>query len=120
MAQLATQITAIAGQTTFNKQALLDGTYTDAYADNLALVLSFLVLYVTANFASHYVFGALGVHNRLSRASGTAGIAFTFSSILWGVQPLLRDLLLLVLVADLAQRYGAVAGELWKRRARRA
>jgi len=84
--------------------------------DNLALVLVFLALYVTANFVSHAVFGALGVHNRLSRASGTAGVAFTFYSILWGVQPLLRDLLLIVLVADLAQRYGAVANELWKRR----
>src|SRR5439155_19398089 len=66
----------------------------DLVRDNLALVLVFLVLYVTANFASHYVFGALGVHNRLTRATGTAGVAFTFSSILWGIQPLIRDLLL--------------------------
>lgn len=84
--------------------------------DNLVLILSFLVLYITANFASHYVFGALGVHNRLSRASGTAGVAFTFYSILWGVHPLLLNVLLLVLVADLAQRYGAVFGYLFRKK----
>ena len=76
--------------------------------NNLALVLTFAALYVTANFTSHYTFGALGVHNRLSRASGTAGVVVTFYFILWGVNPLLFWGLLAILVLDLAQRYGAV------------
>lgn len=75
---------------------------------NLPLVLTLGILYVAGNLLSHATFGALGVHNRLSRASGTAGIVFTFYSILWGIQPVLKWLLLLILIADLAQRYAAV------------
>ena len=75
---------------------------------NLSLVITFGVLYVTANLLSHATFGALGVHNRLSRASGTAGVVFTFYSIVWGIRPALLWGLLFILVADLAQRYGAV------------
>jgi len=85
--------------------------------DNLALVVSFAVLYVTANVASHVTFGALGVHNRLSRASGTMGVVFTFSVILWGVLTPFKWALLILLVADLAQRFGAVGGY-WMRKGR--
>lgn len=85
--------------------------------DNLVLVLSFAALYVLANVLSHWTFGALGVHNRLSRASGTMGVLFTFSAILWGILPLFKWALLLLLVADLAQRFGAVGGYWMKRKA---
>jgi phosphatidylglycerophosphate synthase len=83
---------------------------------SLPLIVALGSLYVIANFVSHATFGALGVHNRLSRASGTAGVVFTFYSILWGIEPILRDILLIILVADLAQRYGAVAAHFIRRR----
>ena len=79
-------------------------------------IVTFGVLYVAANLASHKTFGALGVHNRLSRTSGTVGILVTFSTILWGLNELLYYGLLAVLAADLAQRYGAVVQELRRRR----
>lgn len=85
---------------------------------NLYLVLAFGALYLAANFVSHWTFGALGVHNRLSRASGTLGIVFTFSAILWGILDWLKWLLLIVLIADLAQRFGAVGGK-WLGKAER-
>lgn len=87
---------------------------------NLYLVLSFAALYVLANVLSHWAFGALGVHNRLSRASGTVGVVFTFTAILWGIQPVLKWALLIVLVADLAQRFGAVGGKVLGRRTARS
>lgn len=83
----------------------------------LGPVLAFGVLYVAANLVSHKTFGALGVHNRLSRASGAAGVLVTFYSILWGLNAWLYLGLLAVLAADLAQRYGAVALELRRRKA---
>lgn len=82
----------------------------------LVPVVVFAILYVVANVVSHKTFGALGVHNRLSRTSGTFGIVVTFYSILWGLHPALYFGLLMVLSADLAQRYGAVAMELRRRR----
>lgn len=82
----------------------------------LAPVLVFTTLYVAANVVSHRTFGALGVHNRLSRASGACGVLVTFYSILWGLNAWLYLGLLAVLSADLAQRYGAVAVELRRRR----
>lgn len=87
----------------------------DLVLDNLGVIVTFAALYVVANFASHYTFGALGVHNRLSRASGTAGVVTTFYAILWGLHPVLYWSLLVILVADLAQRYGAV-GAYWLKR----
>lgn len=86
----------------------------------LAPILAFSVLYVVANVVSHKTFGALGVHNRLSRTSGTVGIVVTFYSILWGLNAVLYFGLIAVLSADLAQRYGAVAMELRRRRSARA
>jgi CDP-diacylglycerol--glycerol-3-phosphate 3-phosphatidyltransferase len=79
-------------------------------------VAVFTVLYIAANVVSHKTFGALGVHNRLSRASGAAGVLVTFYSILWGLNTWLYLGLLAVLSADLAQRYGAVAIEMRRRR----
>ena len=83
--------------------------------DNWPLVVSMGPLYVLANFLSHAAFGALGVHNRLSRASGTAGVVFTFYSILWGPVGWMRIALILILIADLAQRYGAIFAFLLRR-----
>lgn len=75
-----------------------------------------VVLYVGANVASHKTFGALGVHNRLSRTSGTFGTITTFYAILWGLHWILYYGLLMILAADLAQRYGAVIQEMRRRR----
>lgn len=82
----------------------------------LVPVAAFVVLYAGANLVSHKTFGALGVHNRLSRTSGTFGVLVTFSTILWGLHPLTYYGLMVLLSADLAQRYGAV----WQERRRRA
>lgn len=82
---------------------------------NLPLVIAFAALYVVANVVSHWTFGALGVHNRLSRASGTMGVVFTFYSILWGIQVVMYYALVLVLAADLAHRYGLLFSE-WRRK----
>lgn len=89
----------------------------DVILTYLPLIIVLSVLYAGANFISHATFGALGVHNRLSRASGTVGVAFAFYVILAGVQPLFLTALLLLMSADLAQRYGAVWRELRERRA---
>ena len=80
----------------------------DLVQDNLALVVAVAAMYVIANLVSQYTFGALGVHNRLSRLSGTVGVATTFYAILWGLPWELKALLLVVLVADLVQRWAAV------------
>lgn len=82
----------------------------------LVPVVVFAALYVAANAVSQRTFGAMGFHNRLSRTSGTVGVTVTFYSILWGLEPILYFGLLAVLSADLAQRYGAVAQELRRRR----
>lgn len=79
-------------------------------------IITGTILYVGANVASHRTFGALGVHNRLSRTSGTIGIVVAFSVILWGLPPLLYYGMMMVVSADLAQRYGAVLGEIRRRR----
>lgn len=84
----------------------------------LPLILLLSVLYVGANFVSHWTFGALGVHNRLSRASGTVGVAFAFYVILWDVSLPFLVALLVLMAADLAQRYGAVWAETRARRRR--
>lgn len=67
------------------------------------------VLYLAANVLSHAKFGALGVHNRLSRTSGTVGVVGTFYTILWGLEWWVYVTIVAVLCADLAQRYGALA-----------
>jgi len=84
--------------------------------DNLALVVTMAILYVVANFASQLIFGALGVHNRFSRLSGTVGVATTFYASLWGLPMALKWVLLVVLIADLVQRYAAVFRHLMRRR----
>jgi len=76
--------------------------------DHRSEIAVFAVLYVAANILSHMKFGALGVHNRLSRASGTVGVIGTFYTILWGISTFVYIAILGVLAADLAQRYGAL------------
>jgi len=66
------------------------------------------VLYVAVNFLSQAKFGALGVHNRLSRASGTVGVVGTFYVILWGMNDIVLVSIVAIICADLAQRYGAL------------
>ena len=66
------------------------------------------VLYLSVNVLSHVTFGALGVHNRLSRASGTVGVVGAFYTILWGLEPWVYVLIIAVLAGDLAQRYSAL------------
>lgn len=66
------------------------------------------VLYMAVNVLSHHKFGALGVHNRLSRTSGTVGVLGAFYVILWGVEVWLAVGIIAVLCADLAQRYAAL------------
>lgn len=73
------------------------------------LIASLAVLYVAVNVLSHAKFGALGVHNRLSRTSGTVGVVGTFYTILWGLEAWVFVAIVGVLCADLAQRYGALA-----------
>lgn len=68
----------------------------------------FGVLYLAVIVLSHAKFGALGVHNRLSRTSGTVGVVGTFYTILWGINTVVYVLIVTVLAADLAQRYGAL------------
>jgi phosphatidylglycerophosphate synthase len=80
----------------------------DVVLRHLSLVAVFTALYVFANFASHRTFGALGVHNRLSRTSATSGVVFGLYTILWGFSLWLYVALIIVLSADLAQRYGAL------------
>lgn len=82
--------------------------------DHWVLITLMATLYVVANVLSHRMFGAMGVHNRLSRASGTAGVAFTFYSILYGIEPILYVALVAVLSMDLAQRYGAIVRARWR------
>lgn len=72
------------------------------------MIATLSVLYVAVNILAQLKFGALGVHNRLSRASGTIGVVGAFYTILWGLEPWLYVLILVTLAADLAQRYGAL------------
>ncbi|HVM44872.1 MAG TPA: hypothetical protein VM582_02960, partial [Candidatus Thermoplasmatota archaeon] len=72
------------------------------------LIAAFGVLYAAVNLLSHLKFGALGVHNRLSRASGTVGVVGTFYTILWGLEWWVFVSIVAILSADLAQRYGAL------------
>lgn len=74
------------------------------------------LLYVGANVFSHRTFGALGVHNRLSRTSGTFGTLVTFYTILWGLHWTTYYGIIVILAADLAQRYGALWQELRRRK----
>lgn len=80
----------------------------DIVVDHRYEIVIIGVLYVAANILSHVKFGALGVHNRLSRASGTVGVFATFYTILWGLSPVLYVLILGMMAADLAQRYAAL------------
>jgi CDP-diacylglycerol--glycerol-3-phosphate 3-phosphatidyltransferase len=84
--------------------------------DHLPLIVTLTTLYVAAIGISHLTFGALGVHNRLSRTSGTAGVVFTFYTILWGLETFLLYGLVLIMAADLAQRYGGLIAEYRRRR----
>lgn len=72
------------------------------------MIASFVVLYGAVNLLSHLKFRALGVHNRLSRTSGTVGVLGTFYTILWGLEWWVFVTIVAVLSADLAQRYGAL------------
>lgn len=83
----------------FRPEVVVEHRYTIA-------VLS--VLYLAVNVLSHRTFGALGVHNRLSRTSGTVGVVGTFYTILYGLEWWVYVLIVVVLCADLAQRYGAL------------
>lgn len=80
----------------------------EVVVDHRYLIATFTVLYLGVNVLSHLKFGALGVHNRLSRASGTIGVVGAFYTILWGLAPWLFVLIVGMLSADLAQRYGAL------------
>lgn len=72
------------------------------------MLATFTVLYLAVNILSHVRFRALGVHNRLSRASGTLGVVAAFYTILWGLPSWLFVAIVAMLAADLAQRYGAL------------
>lgn len=74
----------------------------------LPIILVLGTLYVAVNLLSHRVFGDIGVHNRLSRSSGTVGVFVAFYTILWGLNTWLTVGLVALLAADLAQRYGNV------------
>lgn len=76
--------------------------------DHRVEIAAFAVLYLSANVLSHLKFGALGVHNRLSRTSGTVGVVGAFYTILWGINTFVYLAIVGVLAADLAQRYGAL------------
>lgn len=78
----------------------------DIVIQQLPVLIAISTLYIVANFASHRVFGALGVHNRLSRTSGTVGVMAAFYTILYGLHPLVYVGVITILSADLAQRYG--------------
>jgi phosphatidylglycerophosphate synthase len=84
--------------------------------ENLPIIITLAVLYIAANMISHRVFGELGVHNRLSRTSGTMGIVVTFYAILWGLNVWLYVIGIAVVAADLAQRYGAIIRHVRTRR----
>lgn len=72
------------------------------------LIAAFAVLYGMAIVLSHIRFRAIGVHNRLSRTSGTVGVVGTFYVILWDLEWWVFLVMVAVLTADLAQRYGAL------------
>lgn len=72
------------------------------------LLAAFAVLYGMVIVLSHIRFRAIGVHNRLSRTSGTVGVVGAFYVILWGIHWWVYLVMVSVLTADLAQRYGAL------------
>ncbi|HET6404690.1 MAG TPA: CDP-alcohol phosphatidyltransferase family protein [Candidatus Thermoplasmatota archaeon] len=72
------------------------------------LIAGFTVLYASVIVLSHIRFRAIGVHNRLSRASGTVGVAGAFYVILWGLEWWVYVVVVAMLAADLAQRFGAL------------
>lgn len=76
--------------------------------DHRYLIATISTLYLAVNVLSHFQFGALGVHNRLSRASGTIGVFGTFYVILWGLNAVIYVSIVAILAADLAQRFGAL------------
>lgn len=76
--------------------------------ENKYAIAVFAVLYVFVNVLSHAKLGALGVHNRLSRTSGTVGVVGAFYAILWGLNTWLYVILFAVMAADLAQRYSGL------------
>lgn len=80
----------------------------DVVLDHRYEIAVISVLYVAANILSHVKFGALGVHNRLSRASGTIGVVATFYTILWGLNVLVYIAVMAIMAGDLAQRYAAL------------
>jgi len=80
----------------------------DVVQDLKYLIAAFGVLYAVVIVLSHIRFRAIGVHNRLSRTSGTIGVVGTFYTILWGLEWWVFVTIVGVLCADLAQRYGAL------------
>lgn len=72
------------------------------------VIATFAVLYGAVILLTHSKFGALGVHNRLSRTSGTIGVVGAFYAILWDLHLWVIVVVVAVLAADLAQRYGAL------------
>ena len=80
----------------------------EVVSDLRYLIAAFGVLYAAVIVLSHIRFRAIGVHNRLSRTSGTVGVVGTFYTILWGLEWWVFVTIVAVLCADLAQRYGAL------------
>lgn len=72
------------------------------------VIALFTVLYGAVIVLTQTKFGALGVHNRLSRTSGTIGVVGAFYTILWDLEAWVVVIVVTVLAADLAQRYGAL------------
>jgi len=75
----------------------------------MPLILLFGTLYIVTNLFAQITLGAMGLHNRLSRASATAGILVTFAIILWGLSEWLYFGLIGVLLLDLSQRFVNIA-----------
>lgn len=85
--------------------------------DHAIVIGVFVALYLVANLSLHRLFGALGVHNRLSRTSSTGGVFFALYIILFGFSTPLYVALMVLLATDLAQRYRAIVGALLAKRA---
>ncbi|MHB8604862.1 MAG: CDP-alcohol phosphatidyltransferase family protein [Thermoplasmatota archaeon] len=80
------------------------------------VVAVFFVLYVAANLLSFSLRGIIGHHNRLSRLIATYGTLFALWTILWGLNQVLYDVLLVILAADLAQRVFAIVRAMMTKR----